>query len=152
LSRPEPRKQNTENQDRSSSKWATSNLLNIVWPDIIILEISGPDIEKFRNFNIYNERRETENSNNWTVERSLQRIDATNSTNIYNYFNTHHQWWSSCIKNPIRNQNLVNWLHKRNCELLNTPDQSIFERSNTINTSVIDLTFATPNLVSKIAN
>jgi hypothetical protein len=33
-------------------------------PDIIILEISGPGIKKFRIFNVYNERRETENSNN----------------------------------------------------------------------------------------
>jgi hypothetical protein len=32
-------------------------------PDIIMLEISGLGIEKFRIFNIYNERRETENSN-----------------------------------------------------------------------------------------
>jgi hypothetical protein len=41
-------------------------------------------------------------------------------------------------------------LHKRNCELLNIPDESTFERSNTTNTSVIDLTFATPNLAPKI--
>jgi hypothetical protein len=32
-------------------------------PDIIMLEISGLGIEKFRIFNIYNERRETEDSN-----------------------------------------------------------------------------------------
>jgi hypothetical protein len=43
-------------------------------PEIIILEISDPGIEKFRIFNIYNERRETENSNvinDWTVESRL---------------------------------------------------------------------------------
>jgi hypothetical protein len=33
---------------------------------------------------------------------------------------------------------------------LNTSDQSTFARSNTTNTSVIDLTFATPNLALKI--
>jgi hypothetical protein len=33
-------------------------------PDIIIFEISGPGIKKFRIFNVYNERRKIENSNN----------------------------------------------------------------------------------------
>jgi hypothetical protein len=62
-------------------------------PDIIVLEISGPGIEKFKIFNVYNERRETENSNiinNWTVERSLQEIDITNSAIICGDFNAHH--------------------------------------------------------------
>jgi hypothetical protein len=91
-------------------------------PDIIMLEISGPGIEKFRIFNVYNERRETENSNNWTVERSLQSADITNSAIICGDFNAHHRWWNSRIRNPVRSQNLVDWLHKRNCELLNIPD------------------------------
>jgi hypothetical protein len=59
-------------------------------PDIIILEISGPGIE---------------NSNNWTVERSLQ-IDTTNSAIIYGDFNTHYDWWNLRIRNAIRSQNL----------------------------------------------
>jgi hypothetical protein len=46
----------------------------------------------------------------------------------------------------------VRWLHGRNCELLNTSNKSTFAKSNTASISVIDLTFATPNLRLKIVD
>ncbi|MBD0343223.1 MAG: hypothetical protein ICV61_20830 [Microcoleus sp. Co-bin12] len=43
---------------------------------------------------------------------------------------------------------MISWLVKFNCELINTPDEYTFARGNS--KSIIDLTFATPNLTQKI--
>ena len=119
--------------------------------DIIILDISGSNIESFQIINIYNEKSLDcqLNSTSYTVERSLQSIQLSTETLIVGDFNAHHSWWNSLITNSVRSDILVSWLNHNNCELINEPDIQTCARSTN---SVIDLSFATQKLYSLISD
>ena len=77
--------------------------------DIIILDISGPNIETFHLINIYNEKSldpECE-STDYIVERCLQNIQLLKEILIIGDFNAHHSWWNSLISNSIRVDSLI---------------------------------------------
>jgi hypothetical protein len=122
--------------------------------DIIIIDVSGSNIETFQIINIYNEKSldSESDSTDYTVERSLQHIQITKETLIAGDFNAHHSWWNSSISNSVRADSLISWLNLYNCELINEPDVSTFTRKfrNSTISSVIDLAFATQNLFSQI--
>ncbi len=116
--------------------------------DIQILNISGTNIENFSIINVYNEKCQKQNSNEYTIERKLTSIELSRNSIICGDFNAHHQCWNSRIASSIRANSLIEWLNKFNCELINTPDQYTFTRGTS--SSVIDLIFATVDLASKI--
>src|SRR5215471_361756 len=61
--------------------------------DMIIIDVSGKDIETFQVINIYNEKSlDSEADNSYTVERSLQNIQLSYETLIVEDFNAHHSW------------------------------------------------------------
>ena len=120
--------------------------------DIIIIDVSGSNIETFQIINIYNEKSlNSELNNSYTVERSLQNIQLSheNETLISEDFNAHHSWWNSSITNSIRAHSLVTWLSSYDCELVNEPDITTCNRSAN---SIIDLSFATQKLYHQISD
>jgi Endonuclease-reverse transcriptase len=65
-------------------------------------------------------------------------------------FNTHHPWWDPLASNTQNADELVNWLETADLTLLNTPGTGTFFRPNLPRESVLDLTFATSALASRI--
>ncbi len=118
--------------------------------DIQILNILKTNIENFTILNVYNEKSQKSNSDEYTIERKLTSIELTKNSIICDDFNAHHQWWNSRITSLIRANSLIEWLNKFNCELINISDEYTFTRETS--NSVIDLTFATFELASKIVN
>jgi Endonuclease-reverse transcriptase len=114
--------------------------------DIIIIDVSGPNIETFQIINIYNEKslNPDSDSTDYTVKRSLHNIQITKETVICGDFNAHHSWWNSSIVNSVRSDSLISWLNLYNFDLISESDIATFHRSSAH--SVIDLTFATKNL------
>jgi hypothetical protein len=74
--------------------------------DILILQVSGPEISPFQLINIYNKKGLEENQE-WTIKRSLESIKPERRSIIYGDFNAHHSWWNSRISNPIRCSELI---------------------------------------------
>ena len=118
--------------------------------NIQILNISGTNIENFSILNVYNEKCQKTNSNEYTIERKLITIELSQNSIICDDFNAHHRWWNSRIESSIKANSLIEWLNKFNCELINISDEYTFTRETS--NSVIDLTFATSTLASKIIN
>jgi hypothetical protein len=118
--------------------------------NIQIFNISKTNIEKFIIVNVYNEKCQKSNSNEYTIERKLKTIELTKNSFVCDDFNALHQWWNSRIASSIRANALIEWLNKFNCELINISNDYTFNRENSC--SVIDLTFATVDLASKITN
>jgi hypothetical protein len=118
--------------------------------NIQILNISETNIENFTIVNVYNEKSQKSNSDEYTIERKLKTIELTKNSFVCDDFNAHHQWWNSRIASLIRANALIDWLNKFNCELINISDDYTFNRENSC--SVIDLTFVTVDLASKITN
>ncbi len=118
--------------------------------DIQILNISKTNIENFTIVNVYNEKCQKSNSDEYTIERKLKTINLTKNSIVCDDFNAHHQWWNSRITSSIRANALIEWLNKFNCELINISDEYTFTRENS--NSFIDLTFATTDLASKITS
>ncbi len=118
--------------------------------DVQILNIIGTNIEDLTIYNIYSEKIQKSNSNDYTIERVVTSIELAKNSIVCEDFNAHHQWWNSRITSSIRAKFLIDWLNKFNCELINIPDEYTFTRGNS--SSIIDLTFATSDLASKIAN
>jgi hypothetical protein len=107
-------------------------------------------IENFTIVNVYNEKCQKSNSNDYTIERKLKTIELTKNSFVCDDFIAHHQWWNSWIASSIRVNALIDWLNKFNCELINISNDYTFNRENSC--SVIDLTFATVDFTSKITN
>jgi hypothetical protein len=115
--------------------------------NIQILSISETNIENFFVLNVYTEKSQKLNSDEFTIDRKLTTIELTKNSIVCEDFNAHHQWWNSRIISSIRANSLITWLNKFNCELINISDKFTFTRETSI--SVIDLTFATIDLASK---
>ena len=96
--------------------------------DIQILNISNIDLENLTIINVYNEKNQKTDSNEYTIERSLSSINLTENSIICEDFNAHHQWWNSKINSEIRSKVLIEWLSKFKCELINTSDEITFAR------------------------
>ncbi len=134
-----------------SFKFTVTSRLNLCSnTDIQILNISDTNIENFTVVNVYNEKCQKFDSNEYTIERKLKTIEWTKNSFVCEDFNSHHQWWNFRITSSNRATVLIDWLNKFNCELINISDEYTFNRDNS--SSVIDLTFATIDLASKITN
>lgn len=119
--------------------------------DMIIVDVSGPDIETFQIVNIYNEKCLGGSSSSYTVERSLQHLSMEKEALVLGDFNSHHSWWNSAISNSTRADELVQWLDNNSFELVNEPVIPTFSRPGCAD-SVLDLSFATQRLYSQISD
>ena len=127
--------------------------------DVQILHITNIDIDDCMIINIYNEKNQLSTSNEYTIERSLTKIELSANSIICDNFNAHHAWWNFRIFSSIRTNSLIDWLTKFQCELMNISNEIIFSRQcimkNDQNRTwilIIDLTFATPHMINKIMN
>jgi exonuclease III len=93
--------------------------------DIIALEIYG-QFERFLLFNIYNERQLDENSgtqrnSRTTISRAILELEVDLPFILIGDYNLHHKRWNALARNPAREaKELVDWLDKHNCQLLNS--------------------------------
>src|SRR5947207_4666989 len=119
--------------------------------DILIIDINdslNSDAEVIQLINVYNEKSLSENSNEWTVKRSLQNITPAKNTIVCGDFNAHHSWWNSAVSESDSRKaaTLVKWLKSFNFDLQNEPDNGTFHKNNLVRASVIDLVFSTENV------
>src|ERR1700741_3594235 len=66
--------------------------------------------------------------------------------------NAHHEWWNSSIHAPKRAETLVSVMERGGFQLVNIPDEPTYNFKNGKGQSVIDLTFASPNIFDNIVN
>jgi hypothetical protein len=119
--------------------------------DILVININNslnPDKEVIQLINIYNKKSLSENSNEWTVKKSLQNIVSNKNTIICGDFNSYHSWWNSAVSesDSRKAKNLVKWLKKFHFNLQSEPDIGTFYKDNLTRASVIDLAFSTENI------
>ena len=93
--------------------------------DTIALEIYG-QFEKFLLLNIYNERQLDENSRTQsnsrsTISRAILGLEIGLPFILVGDYNLHHIRWNALARNSTREaKELVDWLDKHNCQLLNS--------------------------------
>src|SRR6266571_4010734 len=119
--------------------------------DIIVLEIYG-QLKRFLLFNIYNKKQLDENSgtqrnSRTTISRAIIELEIDLPFILIGDYNLHHTQWNALARNPSKEaEELVDWLDKNNCQLLNSDKQEgTFYRSNIRGKSVIDLAFYSGN-------
>jgi hypothetical protein len=118
--------------------------------NVQILNILKTNNKNFIILNVYNEKNQKSNLDEYIIKRKLKTMNLTKNSLICDDFNAHHQWWNSIITLSIRLNVLIEWLNKFNCELINISDKYTFTRENS--NSVIDLIFARFDFSSKITN
>ena len=103
-------------------------------------------------FNVYNERQLDENSRTQrnstsTISRAILELEIDLHFALIGDYNLHHTRWNALARNPTREaKELVDWLDKYNCQLLNSDEQKgTFYRSNIREKSIIDLAFYSGN-------
>ena len=75
--------------------------------DVQVLHITNIDIDDCMIINIYNEKNQLSTSNEYTIERSLTKIELSANSIICGDFNAHHAWWNSRISSSIRANSLI---------------------------------------------
>ena len=119
--------------------------------DILIIDINdslNSNAEIIQLINIYNEKSLSEDSNEWTVKRSLQNITPAKNSIVCGDFNAHHSWWNSAVpeSDSRKAATLVKWLKNFNFDLQNESNNETFHKNNLIRISVIYLIFNTENI------
>jgi ribonuclease HI len=112
--------------------------------DIQILEITTPSIPSTQIINLYNERFRGEPE--YTVPRTLTKIQPYTRTLLLGDFNAHSHWWDDACLHEIRHEQLTTYLTHHAFDLLNEPDEPTHHQRTGRGYSVIDLAFATPAL------
>jgi Endonuclease-reverse transcriptase len=118
-------------------------------PDLLIIDIKEGNT-CIQLLNIYNKASQLGTSPR-TLERALYPLQQLHPNSILlGDFNTHHPWWDPLANRSTSANNLVEWLENHNLELINTPGIGTFFRPHLEKESVLDLTFATSYLASRI--
>ena len=99
-------------------------------------------------FNVYNERQldknsRTQRNSRSTISRAILELEIDLPFILVGDYNLHYIRWNALAKNLTREaKELVDWLDKHNCQLLNSDKQEgTFYRSNIREKSIIDLAF-----------
>lgn len=122
-------------------------------PDLQAIDITTPTITTTTILNIYNEH-EGE-SGLFTIPRTLTTIANKGLPPrciITGDMNAHHSWWDSRIRSPKRADELVEIMLTHDYDLLNTPDTPTYQHRTGTGSSVLDLTFASPELNNLATN
>ena len=124
--------------------------------DILIIDINdslNAKAEVIQLINIYNKKSLAENSNEWTVKRSLKDVIPHANTIICGDFNSHYSWWNLAVLDAEARKAtiLVNWLQQFQFDLISESDSGTFHRNNLVRNSNIDLVFSTSNISQYIS-
>jgi hypothetical protein len=114
-------------------------------PDCLAVQINSKHFN-FTLYNIYNEN-DQQGSSNRTIERMLLPLTLPPASLVHGDINTHHHWWDPLATTVSPGTEcFLHWIEAQQLELLNTPGTGTFFRPNMSRKSVLDLTFATPDL------
>ena len=119
-------------------------------PDFLIIDIIEGN-HKIQLLNIYNES-DQQGNNTSTLTRCLYNQQVYTSSILLGDFNTHHPWWDPLAQKSNRAEELVDWLEQQSLTLQNTPGIGTLYRPNLVRESVLDLTFTTSSLASRISD
>ena len=115
-------------------------------PDMQIVKVQTNNLN-FTIYNIYNEG-DRQGSSKRTIERALLPLSLTEPTLVLGDFNLHHHWWDPlCTDNSAKSEDFISWVHTQRLELLNDPGIGTYFRPKMKKESVLDLSFATEDLV-----
>ena len=117
-------------------------------PDLLVVDIIEGK-SQIQLLNIYNKDSQS-GSGPRTLERVLYSYALPPSFLLLGDFNTHHLWWDPLARITQGADQLIDWLESQELALLNTPGTGTFFRSNLARESVLDLSFATSSLASRI--
>jgi ribonuclease HI len=117
--------------------------------DLLVIDIIEGN-GKIQLLNVYNEASQNETIHQKTLERVLYARTLFPSSILLGDFNTHHRWWDPCAKSTSGANTLVEWLESHELALQNTPGKGTFFRPHMQRKTVIDLTFTTGPLASRV--
>ena len=85
----------------------------------------------------------TQRNSRTTISRAILEKELDLPFILIGDYNLHYKRWNVLARNPTREaKELVEWLDKHNCQLLNSDKQEgTFYRSNIREKSIIDLAF-----------
>ena len=102
-------------------------------------------------FNIYNEKSQDENQK-YTMERKLTTINISEKAIICEDFNAHYFWWNLEISNSVQANELISWINRFTCKLINISNEIIYTSHSEISQSMFNLTFATWKIAENIVD
>jgi hypothetical protein len=121
-------------------------------PDAQCLTLSTPSTPPILLINLYNEKSQSPDNDERTIERCIHQIPLPDRAIIVGDFNAHHQWWNSSVTTPKRAETIINWTDTHRLQLINEEDIPTYHYRNGTGTSILDLTFATPTSAESITS
>ena len=101
-------------------------------------------------FNIYNEKFQDEDQK-YPVEQKLTTMDISEKANLCEDFNAHHDNIRK-YQNSICAIELISWINRFNCKLINISNKMTYKSHLGISQSVLDSTFATSKIAENIVD
>ena len=117
-------------------------------PDLLAIDIIEGNA-KIQLLNVYNEADQA-GVGPKTLERCLFHQVLSPHTILLGDFNIHHPWWDPLAKKSPGADQLIEWLEQQDLHLINSPGTGTFFRPHLTRESVLDLSFASNSLASKI--
>jgi hypothetical protein len=117
-------------------------------PDLLVIDIIEGNA-KLQLLNVYNEDDQA-GVGPKTLERCLFHRQLSPNTILLGDFNIHHPWWDPLAKKSPGADELIEWLEQQDQHLINLPGTGTFFRPHLTRESVLDLSFASNSLASKI--
>lgn len=116
-------------------------------PDCLLLSIQINGFG-FQLLNIYEEASLQEGLER-TIPRAVLPFQVQSKTIVLGDFNTHHPWWDPFSPMSSNATLLAKWFEENNLELLNTPGDGTFCRSNQ-RESVLDLSLVSQDFADRV--
>jgi hypothetical protein len=119
-------------------------------PDCLIIDLSLGAL-KMQLINFYNAiHPEDPNSILTILREDILPTTLYNSSLLLGDFNTHHPWWDPLKPQSTHAVHLISYIENHSLRLLNKIGEGTFYRSNMSIPSVLDLSFATSGIITKI--
>src|SRR5712664_4611173 len=119
-------------------------------PDCLIIDLSL-GILKMQLINFYNTiHPEDPNSILTILREDILPTTLFDSSLLLGDFNIHHPWWDPLKPQSTHTVHLISYIENHSLRLLNKIGEGTFYRSNMSIPSVLDLSFATSGIVTKI--
>ena len=119
-------------------------------PDYLIIDLSL-GVLKMQLINFYNAiHPEDPNSILTILREDILPTTLFDSSLLLGDFNTHHPWWDPLRPQSSHAIHLISYIESHSLRLLNKIGEGTFYRSNMSTPSVLDLSFATSGIVTKI--
>jgi hypothetical protein len=119
-------------------------------PDYLIIDLSL-GVLKMQLINFYNAiHPEDPNSILTILREDILPTTLYNSSLLLGDFNIHHPWWDPLKPQSTHAIHLISYIENHSLRLLNKIGEDTFYRSNMSIPSILDLSFATSRIVTKI--